>query len=98
MVHRVLFRLRDPAVFSDSVTERGSIPGLESPMPHTGIPGSSESNPEPAPAATRWLLEASGYRIGVHEKLGVIVDVLDYHPGYLVLDRKDLDVLRSALT
>jgi hypothetical protein len=66
-------------------------------MPRTGIPGRSETNPEPAPEGTRWLLSASGYRIGVHEEHGVIIETLEYHPGYLVLDRRDLEKLRVAL-
>jgi hypothetical protein len=66
-------------------------------MPRTGLPGSSSTNPEEPPEGTRWILKASGYRIGVHDKLGVIVESLEYHPGYLVLDREDLEKLRSAL-
>ena len=66
-------------------------------MPRAGSAGSRSTNPEPPPPDTKWLLSAPGYRIGVHAVDGVIVEPLDYHAGYLVLERKDLTLLLKAL-
>jgi hypothetical protein len=55
-------------------------------------------NPDPPPRDTEWVLRASGYRIGIlPRESAVVVEVLEYHPGYLVLDRADLERLRGLL-
>ena len=66
-------------------------------MARVGLSGGSLTNPEPPPEGTRWVLHPTGYRIGVHPSQGVIVEPLDYHPGYLALERSDLERLLAEL-
>lgn len=61
-------------------------------MPETGAPGSSSTPPEPAPQTTVWKLRAPGYRIGViRERRALVIEVLDYHPGFLLVLAEELD-------
>ena len=68
-------------------------------MSYTGAPGSSRENPEPPPRDVEWVVTASGYRVGVRPGDGeLVIEVLDYHPGYLVLERDDLAKLEARLS
>jgi len=65
-------------------------------MIETGSPGSSSSMPEPPPQETVWLRTAPGYRIGVLRG-ALVIEVMDFHAGYLVMDAKEIhEILESA--
>lgn len=63
-------------------------------MPEVGAPGTSTSNAEPPPQETVWLVNVSGYRIGVlPARKALVVEVLDYRPGYLLITKQEIDAL-----
>jgi hypothetical protein len=68
-------------------------------MIETGVPGTRTSPAEPAPDGTVWLKNVGGYRIGVVLGLrAVVVEPLEYHPGYLLIDGPELARLVADAT
>ncbi|HZU99282.1 MAG TPA: hypothetical protein VFF73_21425 [Planctomycetota bacterium] len=66
-------------------------------MPTTGLPGNSRTPPDRPPRETIWFANVPGYRIGILPGEGVVIEVQDYHAGYLVLDPDDLKGMLRAL-
>lgn len=62
-------------------------------MPEVGAPGSSSTNPEPAPPGTVWIdTEAPGYRVGViPARNAVVIEPLEFHCAYILLTREEIE-------